>query len=153
MKIEIIDFSWEYSDDFKNLNVEWMQKYFVVEEADEKMLTQPEAEILEKGVRIYLAKVGDRIVGTASLLKEHGVFQLAKMAVTADFKGQGIGNTLMEHCLQEAKKLGAEKIILLSNRSLKTALRMYQKFGFVEVPLEEETPYERCNIKMELKFN
>lgn len=153
MKIEIIDFSWEYSDDFKNLNVEWLQKYFVVEEADEKMLTQPEAEILEKGVRIYLAKVGDRIVGTASLLKEHGVFQLAKMAVTADFKGQGIGNTLMEHCLQEAKKLGAEKIILLSNRSLKTALRMYQKFGFVEVPLEEETPYERCNIKMELKFN
>ncbi|MGV8914416.1 MAG: hypothetical protein ACOH1X_03100 [Kaistella sp.] len=53
MKIEIIDFSREYSDDFKNLNVEWLQKYFVVEEADEKMLTQPEAEILGKGSKIY----------------------------------------------------------------------------------------------------
>lgn len=152
MKIEIIDFSRKYADDFKNLNVEWLQKYFVVEESDEKMLTQPEAEILGKGGKIYLAKVGDRIVGTASLLKEHGVFELAKIAVTADFKGQGIGNILLEHCLQEAKKLGAEKLILLSNRSLKPALKMYEKFGFEEVPLAEETPYERCNIKMELKL-
>ncbi|TXF78886.1 GNAT family N-acetyltransferase [Chryseobacterium sp.] len=150
MKPEIIDFDPKYREDFKNLNVEWLQKYFVVEPFDEHQLSNPESEILEKGGKIYFAKVGNRIVGTASLLKEHDVYELAKMAVTDEFKGMGIGNLLMEHCIAEGRKLGGAKLILLSNRSLKPALKMYEKFGFREIPVDEETPYERCNIKMEL---
>ena len=153
MDIEIIDFEPQYRDDFKNLNVEWLQKYFVVEDFDEHQLSNPETEIIAKGGKIFLAKADDKIVGTAALLKEHDGYELAKMAVTENFQGQGIGKILMEHSLREAKKLGLEKLILLSNRSLKPALAMYEKFGFVEVPLDEETPYERANIKMELKIN
>lgn len=152
MEIEIIDFESKYRDDFKYLNTEWLQKYFVVEEFDEHQLSNPETEIIDKGGKIYLAKVGEKIVGTSALLKEHDIYELAKMAVTEDFKGHGIGNILMEHSIKQAKKLGTEKLILLSNRSLKPALTMYEKFGFVEVPVDEETPYERCNIKMELNF-
>ena len=150
MKIEIVEFQPEYRDDFRKLNVEWLQKYFIVEDFDEKQLSNPETEILDKGGKIYFAKMGDKIVGTASLLKEHEIYELAKMAVTEECKGLGIGNLLMEHCIEEAKKLGTEKLILLSNRSLKPALTMYEKFGFKEAPVDEETPYERCNIKMEL---
>ena len=150
MKIEIVGFEPKYREDFKNLNLEWLQKYFVVEPFDAHQLSNPETEILEKGGRIYLAKAGDKIVGTASLLKEHGVYELAKMAVTEEFKGRGIGKLLMTHCIEEAKKLGTEKVILLSNRSLTPAIEMYKKFGFTEVPVDGETPYERCNIKMEL---
>ena len=150
MNIEIIDFEPKYREDFKNLNVEWLQKYFVVEEFDAQQLSNPETEILEKGGKIYLAKVGEAIVGTASLLKEHEVYELAKMAVTEEYKGHGIGKRLMEHCIQQARTLGTDKLILLSNRSLIPAIEMYEKFGFKEVPVDENTPYARCNIKMEL---
>lgn len=152
MEIKIVEFQTEYRDDFKNLNIEWLQKYFVVEPFDEQQLSNPETEILDKGGKIFFAKDGDRIVGTASLLKEHDIYELAKMAVTEDYKGKGIGNLLMEHCIAEAKKLGTKKLMLISNRSLTPALTMYEKYGFKEVPIEEEMPYERGNIKMELVF-
>lgn len=152
MKIEIVDYDPKYRDDFKNLNVEWLQKYFVVEPFDEQQLSNPESEILDKGGKIFFAVEGERIVGTASLLKEHNTYELAKMAVTEDCKGKGIGNLLMEHCIAEARKLGTEKIILISNRTLTPALTMYEKFGFREVPIEEDMPYERGDIKMELLF-
>lgn len=124
----------------------------MVEPFDEQQLSNPETEILDKGGKIFFAKDGDRIVGTASLLKEHDIYELAKMAVTEDYKGKGIGNLLMEHCIAEAKKLGTKKLMLISNRSLTPALTMYEKYGFKEVPIEEEMPYERGNIKMELVF-
>lgn len=152
MEIKIVEFQTAYRDDLKNLNIEWLQKYFVVEPFDEQQLSNPETEILDKGGKIFFAKDGDRIVGTASLLKEHDIYELAKMAVTEDYKGKGIGNLLMEHCIAEAKKLGTKKLMLISNRSLTPALTMYEKYGFKEVPIEEEMPYERGNIKMELVF-
>ena len=152
MEIKIVEFQTEYRDDFKNLNIEWLQKYFVVEPFDEQQLSNPETKILDKGGKIFFVKDGDRIVGTASLLKEHDIYELAKMAVTEDYKGKGIGNLLMEHCIAEAKKLGTKKLMLISNRSLTPALTMYEKYGFKEVPIEEEMPYERGNIKMELVF-
>lgn len=124
----------------------------MVEPFDEQQLSNPETEILDKGGKIFFVKDGDRIVGTASLLKEHDIYELAKMAVTEDYKGKGIGNLLMEHCIAEAKKLGTKKLMLISNRSLTPALTMYEKYGFKEVPIEEEMPYERGNIKMELVF-
>ncbi|WP_262892926.1 hypothetical protein [Kaistella flava (ex Peng et al. 2021)] len=41
MNIQIIDFESKYRDDFKNMNVEWLQKYFVVEAFDEQQLSNP----------------------------------------------------------------------------------------------------------------
>lgn len=152
MKIEIVEFKPEYRGDFKKLNVEWLQKYFEVEPFDEQQLSNPETEILEKDGKIFFAKEGDRIFGTASLLKESDRFDLAKMAVTEDSKGKGIGNLLMDRCMAEAKKLGAEKIVLTSNRILILAITMYEKYGFREVPIREDIPCERGNIRMELIF-
>ncbi|MGA9212406.1 GNAT family N-acetyltransferase [Kaistella sp.] len=151
MNIEIINYESKYRDDFKTLNTEWLQKYFVVEEFDEYQLSNPETEIIDKGGKIYLAKIGEKIVGTSALLKEHDIYELAKMAVTEDFKGHGIGKLLMQHCINETRKLGTEKLMLISNRSLIPAIEMYKKFGFIEIPLGN-VPYERGNIKMELKF-
>ena len=150
--IEIIDYSEEYKNDIKILNYAWLEKYFKVEAGDEKSLSNPKEEILDKGGRIFYARIDGKIVGTASLLKKpNGDFELGKMAVDDDFQGFGIGKMLMEHCLAEAKKSGIKKLILYSNTRLGNAIHLYRKYGFVEVPVTDSA-YKRSDIKMELEI-
>jgi len=75
-------------------------------------------------------------------------FELSKMAVTNGVQGLGIGKKLMQHCIEIALEHGIEKIILYSNRTLKPAIHLYEKFGFEEILLENGV-YERADIKME----
>ena len=49
--------------------------------------------------------------------------------------------------------MGLEKVILYSNTKLESAIYIYRKFGFKEVPSEEGVAYERANIKMEYIIN
>ena len=36
---------------------------------------------------------------------------------------------------------------------LENAIYIYRKYGFIEIPVEENSPYQRSNIKMELPLN
>jgi len=56
---------------------------------------------------------------------------------------------MIAYSLERAKELGAHKIILYSNTALKSAIHLYRKFGFKEVPLGD-VEYKRANIKMEI---
>jgi N-acetylglutamate synthase-like GNAT family acetyltransferase len=150
INIKIIPFSVNHKEAIKTLNLEWLQKHFKVEPKDELVLSNPVEEIIDKGGKIYYAQHLDKIVGTFSLLKINTTtFELSKMAVTERVQGIGIGKQLLEFCIEEAQKLGIEKLILYSNRQLKSALHLYESFGFKEIPVESGV-YERANIKMEL---
>ena len=151
-KVEIIPFSIEYKEPIKTLNLEWLQKYFKVEPKDEKVLSDPQGEIIDKGGMIFYAQYNNKIIGTVSLIKIDDVtFELTKMAVSDGNQGLGVGKKLMEHCLNEAKDKGIQKLILYSNRKLKPAIHLYESFGFIEIPVEEGV-YERADIKMEKKM-
>lgn len=147
--IKIIDFTDETWFYIRDLNYEWLQKYFSVEPNDEKQLTNPRREIIEKGGHIFYATYNEVIAGTATLLPiEPGIYELGKMAVTEKWQGLGIARCLLEHCLAKAKELGAGKIILYSNTKLTAAITLYRKFGFEEIPLSNSI-YVRSDIKME----
>ncbi|MEO6406237.1 MAG: hypothetical protein ABIY51_02695 [Ferruginibacter sp.] len=82
-EFEVIDFAPEYRDAIRQLNYEWLQKYFFVEESDVLQLNDPENEILGKGGAIYYVKHKKTIVATASLMKKaENIYELSKMAVT-----------------------------------------------------------------------
>lgn len=147
--IEIIPFSPTYKEAIKTLKLEWLQKHFRVEPKDEIVLSDPQGQIIDKGGMIFYAKYKDEIVGTVSLIKiDDTTFELSKMAVTDGVQGLGIGKKIMLHCLAVAEAKGMEKLILYSNRKLLSAIHLYEKFDFVEVPLEDGV-YERADIKME----
>jgi len=148
--VEIISYSKVWHDAFRKLNLEWLDKYNLREEADMVVLNDPQGMILEKGGVIYLAKAGDEIVGTAALIPEgHNVYELAKMSVTEQWQGRGISKLLLEACLRKATELGALKIELFSNHQLKSALKLYEKYGFVYIEMND-SPFETADIKMEL---
>jgi ribosomal protein S18 acetylase RimI-like enzyme len=152
MNIEVISYSPEYKADIKQLNVEWLNKYFSVEPNDELQLSNPQEEIIDKGGLIFYSKYNGEIVGTATLLKVNSAtYELSKMAVTAKAQGQGIGKKLLEHCIKVAKQNQTKYLILYSNTKLEAALNMYRKSGFVEMPFSN-TGYARANIKMQLSL-
>jgi len=147
--VEIIPFSPDLKEPIKTLNKEWLQKYFRVEEKDEIVLSNPQEEIIDKGGVIYYARYNNEILGTVSLLKvDDSTFELSKMAVSDKAQGLGIGNKLLVHCFAVAEEKNIKRLFLYSNTKLLPAIHLYEKFGFVEIPLEDGV-YERADIKME----
>ena len=147
--VEIIPFSEDLKEHIKTLNFEWLKKYFRVEDQDELTLSNPQEEIIDKGGMIFFAKYNDEILGTVSLMKvDDKTFELSKMAVSDKAQGLGIGNKLLVHSIAVAKENNIKKLLLYSNRILLPAIHLYEKFGFVEVPLGNVN-YERADIKME----
>ncbi len=150
--VEIIDYLPEFHDDFKHLNYEWIEKYFQIEEADHQSLHYPNEKILEPGGHIFMAQYEGKIVGTCALIKmDDNTYELAKMAVTETAQGKGIGWLLGEAAINKARELRAEIVFLESNTILEPAIKLYQKLGFQKV-IGHPSPYQRCNIQMELKL-
>lgn len=152
--IEIISFEKIYAKDFYALNIEWLQTYFYVEPFDEEVLSKPEVYIIDKGGHIFFAQLNGEVVGTVALMptKDDTVFELTKMAVSPNHRGYKIGQQLITYCIDFAKKQGLDQLMLYSNTKLENAIYIYRKYGFVEVPVEENSPYTRGNIKMFLDF-
>src|SRR5262245_888565 len=79
--VEIINYEAQYKEIFKQLNREWIEHYFSVEEVDNTILADPEQYILQGGY-IFFAKYHGQIVGTCALVKHQDQgFELAKMGV------------------------------------------------------------------------
>jgi GNAT superfamily N-acetyltransferase len=146
--IEIVLFSDKNQRFIKDLNYEWLEKYFKVENGDVITLSDPKKHIIHKGGHIFYAKFNNEIVGTVSLIKSgQDVFELGKMAVTEKAQGHGVGTFLLEFCLKFAKENSMKSLILYSNRKLLSAIHLYKKYGFHEIELEDGL-YERADIKM-----
>jgi ribosomal protein S18 acetylase RimI-like enzyme len=148
--VEIINYSEQYAADFRELNLEWLNRFNLAESHDLEIINDPQKTILDGGGVIYLAKSGARIVGTAGLANaEEGVFELVKMAVTPAFQGRGVAKMLLEKCLDSARELQAKKIFLYSNSQLIPAITLYKKYGFAHVDATN-SPYATADVKMEL---
>ena len=152
--VEIVDFEPRYAADFKRLNVEWLEKYFVVEPIDDEVLSNPQTAILDPGGAILLARVHDEIVGTCALIKVEGDrrYELSKMSVTERFQGLRIGRRLLEATLARYRGLGGRELFLESNSRLTPALTLYESVGFVHTPRPGgPSHYARGNVYMVLK--
>ena len=78
---EIINFKDEYSKLFYDLNIEWLNEFFLIEDYDKKILSNPHKYIISKGGSIFFAKTGGKIIGVVALMPTHesDVYELTKM--------------------------------------------------------------------------
>lgn len=149
--MDIIAFDPAYAEDFKKLNIAWLEKYFWVEPHDEEVLGNPAQYIIKPGGNIFFIQDGKEIIGTVALMKmKEGVFELTKMAVIPKAQGKKLGQKLMQHSINFARAQGWKKLIIYSNRKLENAIYIYKKYGFEEIPIEGNNPYTRGDIKMQL---
>ena len=71
------------------------------------------------------------------------------MAVSRELRGSGIGKRLLETVIDDARRIGARKLTIISNTVLDAAMQLYRGRGFREVPLTDGT-YARGNIAFEM---
>lgn len=152
--MEIISWNSQYAEDFKKLNLQWLEEFFWVEPHDEEVLGKPGKYIIEPGGMIFFVKENEEIIGCVALMKMgEDTFELTKMAVKPEFRGKKIGHKLLQHTLEFAKKQPWKNLIIYSNRKLENAIHLYEKYGFVEIPIGENNPYSRGDIKMRLNLS
>lgn len=137
---------------FRSLNEEWITRFFAMEARDFEILGDPENSILKHGGRIYMAYLGTESVGCVALESMGGdVYELSKMAVAPNLRGQGLGRRLLEYAIEHARALGAKSLWLGSNTKLENAIHLYESVGFQHLPPERRpnTLYSRANVFME----
>lgn len=79
-----------------------------------------------------------RVLGGAGVAPleggEAGVCELRKMYVSSEARGLGVGRDLMKVCLLQASELGFERCYLETLDSMQGARKLYQGFGFQDLP-------------------
>jgi putative acetyltransferase len=141
---------------FRQLNEEWIERYFRIEAKEQEVLADPKGTILNDGGKIFFAIVENRCVGCCALRRlSDSEFEVAKMAVTPAFQGAGIGRKLLEVVIEAGQAMGARRLYLETNHTLTPAIRLYESVGFQHIPQERITPsvYARADVYMELLFD
>jgi len=152
--VTVVEFRPEYADDFRKLNLDWIERLFKVEAADRKVLDDPEGAIIGKGGMIFFALDGTAVVGTVALIPVgERRLELAKMAVAATHQRRGIGELLGADCKRWARERGIVTIVLETNSRLGNAIRLYERLGFRHVADPRASEYARCDVHMELSIS
>ena len=68
---------------------------------------------------------------SASKLAAAGEVELHLLAVSPEFRGQGVGKSLVESAIELARKAGKTKMLLWTQPSMQAARAIYTAMGFV----------------------
>ena len=150
--LRIVPFHKRYSSTFYHLNKIWIEESFSLEESDKFDLLHPEKSIINKGGEIFFVLIENKPIASAAMIPiKSDTYELAKMTVDTQYRGNGIANKLMDKCILFAKEKEAKEIILITNDTLVIARNLYDKFGFKEIALDSDK-YLRGNVKMTLNL-
>ncbi|MFH1892670.1 MAG: helix-turn-helix domain-containing GNAT family N-acetyltransferase [Candidatus Zixiibacteriota bacterium] len=151
--VTIVDYRPNYKRYFKSLNYEWLKEHFEIEQQDEKILSDPNGEIIKNGGAVIFALLDGEVVGTAALIKRSKtIFELSKMAVVEVARRKQVGRKLVLDIISRAKNAGAKSLILFTSPKLLAAIALYRSvgFGLTEDPGVPLPKYKRKTIAMRL---
>lgn len=147
------EFSDELAHHFHDINAEWINAMFRLEETDREVLQHPRRNIIDKGgVILFVEAEGLGIVGTCALQKSTGNgYELTKMGVLERARGLKVGEFLLAAMIERAEALRVSPLYLLSTAKCAAAIHLYEKAGFVhdaEIMATYGARYQRCDVAM-----
>lgn len=140
---------------FRRLNEEWITRYFAIEGKDRELSDDPEGQILAKGGTILILESCGEPVGCCALIhRDAETLEVAKMAIAKRHQGKGLGEVLLQSCIDRARLLGKKRLYLETNSGLEVAVALYRKLGFIDLPRSAWQPseYARVDQVMELRI-
>ncbi len=136
---------------FRDINLEWIERFFAVEAKDREVLGDPHKYVLRDGGAILFACEGDEPVGVVSLIViGEGEVELAKMGVRPSAQGKGAGRMLVSAAVKKAREMGIRRIYIETNSVLGPALKLYLDAGFLPLKHSVPSPYARADVQLEL---
>ena len=108
----------------------------------------------ENNGNFWIAKLGDKVIGTIALLDiGNNKSALRKMFVAKDYRGKefGIGQNLLNNLIVWAKHKGITEIFLGTTEKFIGAQRFYEKNGFAEIQ-KQSLPNEFPVMDVDVKF-
>ena len=103
---------------------------------DGLVLPRSLAEIYEALRDFYVYAEEGRVLGAAGLnICWEDLAEVRSLVVNADAGGRGIGRSLVEACLQEARQLGIRRVFALTYKPV-----FFEKLGFFSVMEKSELP-------------
>ena len=104
--------------------------YFDSEYKDEN-IKMPEDE--EKcGMIIYIAEIGDKIIGKVNLEVSNGVGGIFGLGVIPDYRSKGYGREILNGAIEKLTARNSKEIMLQVATKNNKALSLYKSCGFVE---------------------
>jgi putative acetyltransferase len=105
------------------------------------------------GGRLLLAvEAGGQAAGCVALKPlEQGACEMKRLFVRPAYRRQGIGRTLAERVIEEAKTIGYEVVKLDTLPSIRIATKLYESLGFVRCEAYYNTPIKET-IFLELRL-
>lgn len=125
---------------------------FEIEPEDLRELENIEKSI-KKGGNIFFALDDNEKVLACCMIapRDDGDWEIMKFAARGMYTGTGAGSACLQACIDYAKELNLKRIIIVSNRKCVQAIHLYEKFGFVKMPVDKEKfPFERADIAFEM---
>jgi len=136
---------------FRDINLEWIERFFAVEAKDREVLGNPGKHILDPGGAILLAVDDETPLGVVALMvMGDGSVELAKMGVRPEAQGKGAGRMLVASAIEKARAMGMKRVYIETNSSLAPALKLYHDAGFAPLKQTIPSPYARADVQLEL---
>jgi len=137
---------------FRELNLQWIARYFEIEDLDRRQLDDPVAAYIDKGGEILIAESDGEPIGCVALAPDGtGAYELSKMAVLPRLRGRGAGRKLLMAAIEHAQQMGAQSLFLGSSYKRPDAVHLYEALGFQHVPPATlHMPYARAEVFMQL---
>ena len=118
------------------------QKYLDIQHFDEE-LTHLESKYGMPEGRLYLAYFDNDLAGCIGLRKINDKnCEMKRLYVRPQFRGRHIGNRLIQQIIEDAGTIGYSYILLDTLPFLESAIHMYKKYGFYEIPCYNDSPME-----------
>lgn len=94
---------------------------------------------------LLLAFSNDEPAGCVALRKmEEGICEMKRLFVRPEYRGGGIGKTLSVKIIEEAGKIGYNKMRLDTLGTMKEAISIYRRQGFRDIKPYRFNPFENA---------
>lgn len=118
------------------------REYLDIQNYDEE-IDHLEKKYGPPGGRLYLAYVDSQAAGCIGMRRiDDENCEMKRLYVKAEFRGNGLGKTLVDRIISDAKEEGYRHVLLDTLPFLESARRLYKAYGFYETESYNNSPME-----------